>query len=209
MTGELRAAVDAALSEAGRDWLTGALARVAGQPSHIRSAFPVAGRRCGRGILGGGRDLRGWTLDDGARALLLIALPYPPGQLTSEVTYLYESGDAAERRGVLRALALLPVGSAALPLVQDALRSNDSRLICAALGPYGARHLDDHGYRQAVLKCVFTGIRLSDVYGIPERADPELDRMLMDYARERAAAGRDIPPDVWTITAAHRPHGVY
>ena len=46
----------------------------------------------------------------------------------------------------------MPIGPAALPLVQDALRTNDTRLISGALGPYGAAHLDDHGYR-----CVYYG----------------------------------------------------
>jgi hypothetical protein len=132
---------------------------------------------------------------------MLLALP--TDLLLDELTHLYQRGDFAERRAVLRALPLLPIGAAALPLVQDALRTNDSRLISGALGPYGAAHLDDHGFRHAVLKCVFTGIPLGDVAGLPARADRELARMLADYARERIAAGRDVPPDIQPLIDAY------
>ncbi|HYS36788.1 MAG TPA: EboA domain-containing protein [Pseudonocardiaceae bacterium] len=140
-------------------------------------------------------------MDDGVRALLLVALP--TDLVVGELTHLYQHGDAAERRAVLRALPLLPIGAAAVPLVQDALRTNDSRLISGALGPYGATYLDDHSYRHAVLKCVFTGIPLGDVAGLPARADRELARMLADYARELIAAGRDVPPDIQPLIDAY------
>jgi hypothetical protein len=200
--GRLRGAVDAAAGEQGRRWLEAAIARIGEQPRHIRVAFPAAGRGCGRGPLHGAEP-HGWTVDDGARALLLAAFPQAGSPLAEEAGYLYEHGDAAERRGVLRALPLLPVGSAALPLVRDALRTNDTRLISAALGPYAADHLDDHDYRHGVLKCVFTGIPLASVSGLRRRADRELARMLADYARERVAAGRDVPADIGPLIDAY------
>ncbi|MEK8109707.1 EboA domain-containing protein [Micromonospora sp. M12] len=58
---------------------------------------------------------------------------------------------------MLRALPLLPIGGAGVPLLHDAIRTNDTRLVAAALGPY-ARHLDPAAWRQAVLKCVFSGV---------------------------------------------------
>jgi myo-inositol-1-phosphate synthase len=88
------------------------------------------------------------------------------------------------------------LGEAALPLLHDALRTNDTRLVAAALGPYGAARLPAPAWRQAVLKCVFTGVPLSVVAGLDDRADAELTRMMTDYARERTAAGRDVPADV-------------
>ena len=41
-------------------------------------------------------------------------------------------------------------GRRCLPVVRDALRTNDTRLVAAALGPYAAAHLDDAAWRQAV-----------------------------------------------------------
>lgn len=198
---QLRASLDARLSTEGQRWLTAALERIGAEPSAIGTLFPAAGRRCGRA-----RVTPGWTVDDAARASLLAALPLRAAELANEVAALYRYGDAAEKRGVLRGLEFLDtpggIGSEGLALVDDALRTNDTRLVAAALGPYGARHLDAAAYRQGVLKCVFYGIPLSDIDGLPRRADAELARMLADYAREREAAGRAVPADVWRVRAA-------
>ena len=83
---------------------------------------------------------------------------------------------------MLKALPLLPIGDAAVPLLHDALRTNDTRLVAAALGPYAA-HLDDAAWRQGVLKCVFMGMPLAAVDGLDERADAELAAMLAAFAR--------------------------
>lgn len=102
---------------------------------------------------------------------------------------------------MLDALALTVAGPDAVGLVEDALRANDTGIVAAAVGPYAARHLDAHAWRHAVLKCLFTGVPLTAVAQLAERAagDGELDRMLADFAAERAAAGRAVPAD---LTAA-------
>ncbi|MEV5177833.1 EboA domain-containing protein, partial [Streptomyces flaveolus] len=119
------------------------------------------------------------------------------------VTRVYRQGTAAERRAVLLALPHLVPGPDALPLVEDALRTNDTRLLAAAVGPYAARHLDAHGWRQAVLKCLFTGVPVEAVAGLAERArgDAELARMLEDFAAERTAAGRPVPSGLYRVLA--------
>ncbi|MER5607667.1 EboA domain-containing protein [Micromonospora tulbaghiae] len=169
-------------------WLDAALRRVATEPTAVERFFAAAARRCGRGPL---PDLPGWTADDAARALLLTALPN--GHAVAAET-LYRQGDAAEKRAVLRALPLLPIGAECVPLLHDAIRTNDTRLVAGALGPY-ARHLEQATWRQAVLKCVFTGVPLAVVDGLADRADGELARMLAAFAAERHAAGRDMPAD--------------
>jgi hypothetical protein len=181
--GELFAAVP-------RDgWLGEALERVAADPDAIARLFPAAGRKCGRAPLA---DAQGWTADEAARALLLAALPADRVATAAETAYRY--GDADEKRAVLKALPLLPIGDEGVPLLHDAIRTNDTRLVGAALGPY-ARRLDDAAWRQAVLKCVFMGLPLTTVDGLDERADAELATMLAGLADERHAAGRDMPPD--------------
>ncbi|MFF4544700.1 EboA domain-containing protein [Streptomyces sp. NPDC001406] len=78
-----------------------------------------------------------------------------------------------------------------------------TRLLVAALGPYAARHPDAHGWRQAVLKCLFTGVPVDAVAGLDERArgDAELARMLADFAAERTAADRPVPRDLPRVLA--------
>ncbi|MEU5936157.1 EboA domain-containing protein [Micromonospora sp. NPDC047187] len=170
------------------DWLDTALRRVSTEPTAITRLFPAVGRRCGRAAL---PDAPGWTADDAARVLLLTSLQ---GEHATYAERLYQHGDAAERRAVLRALPLLPIGADAVPLLHDAIRTNDTRLVAAALGPY-ARHLDQAAWRQAVLKCVFSGVPLANVADLDTRADGELTAMLAALAAERHAAGRELPAD--------------
>jgi hypothetical protein len=193
----------AALAGTPHCWLDAALEMVVWDPGTIGRLLPAAGRRCGRAALSTMDD---WTTDDAARVLLICALPLRGAPLAAEVRSLYRFGDAHERRAVLRALPLLDERDAAdpalvgvaVPLLLDAIRSNDTRLVGAALGPY-ARHLDAHSWRQAVLKCVFTGVPLSVVADLDTRADTELARMLGALAVERYAAGRTMPADATAL----------
>jgi hypothetical protein len=187
---QLRAAL-AAVPDPG--WLDDAVRRVAAEPGAVGRLFAAAGRRCGRAPL---PDAPGWTADDAARVLLLTMLPVD--QVVGQVETLYRYGDAAEKRAVLRALPLLPVGIAAVPLLHDAIRTNDTRLVAAALGPY-ASHLDAASWRQAVLKCVFMEVPLAVVDRLDERADGELEIMLAGLDEERRAAGRTIPADATAL----------
>jgi hypothetical protein len=190
----LRAALAEEVADTG--WLEMAVELVGSQPGAIGKLFPAAGRRCGRAELS---TLDGWPVDDAARVVLLAALPLRGADLVTELEALYRYGDAAEKRAVLRALPALDergldVGDACTGLLHDAIRTNDTRLVSAAVGPY-ARHLDAPAWRQAVLKCVFMGIPLSAVADLDARADPELAVMLTGLADERAAAGRTMPDD--------------
>lgn len=176
------------------DWLADAIHDVRIDPATIDDLFPVAGRQCGRDVLPDGR-----RVDDAARLLLLQALPIDGAALLDVLWRLYRFGDAAERRAILLALPQIDQSGIAVPIVQDALRTNDKRLIEAAIGDYATRHLADHDFRQGVLKCVFVGIPLAHVPGLPERLDAELAHMLGRYAEERQAAHRTVPTDVAEI----------
>ncbi|MGO4663992.1 EboA domain-containing protein [Terrabacter sp. 2TAF16] len=181
-----------------------AIAQVASDPTSLERHFPAAARTAACEGLDG----------DAVREALLMAVPGPAASVIDAVRRVYDHGDAAERRAVLLALPALDapgranaIGDAALPIVRDALRTNDTRLVAAALGPYAAAHLDADAWRQAVLKVLFTGIPVERVAGLADRADDELARMVRDYAAEREAAGRVVPPDARTVldlSLAHR-----
>ncbi|MBJ7906131.1 EboA domain-containing protein [Streptomyces sp. DSM 110735] len=185
------------LAPPARDWLDHALGEAA-DPTASRSSLPAwelrlaeAGRRCGPAHA------------DTARVLLLHAAHPTPADLAR----LYHQGTADERRAVLRALPDLVPGPDALPLIEDALRTNDTRLLAAAVGPYAARHLDPHLWRHAVLKCLFTGVPVAHVDQLAARArgDGELARMLTDFAAERTAAGRPVPSDLDLVLSLTEP----
>ncbi|MEW9528310.1 EboA domain-containing protein [Microbispora sp. NPDC049125] len=180
---------DTLLAALGHDWVVEARAEVARRPDAIVRHFAAARRRIGRAPLPGAP---GWAADEAARAVLLAALP--PAELPALLETLYEHGSAEEKHAILRALPLLPLGGEAVPLLRDAVRTNDPRLVTAALGPY-ARHLDQAAWRQAVLKCVFMGVPLAGIDDLDGRADAELTGMLAGLAEERTAAGRTMPSD--------------
>ena len=190
-------------------WLAQAQQAIRADSTRIRSLFPAAGRNVGRGPLRPADDPRGYvfgTIDDQARGTLLTTLAdvLPPPELAVEVTDLYRHGDAAERRGVVRALPLLPtaIADTGREITEDALRTNDIGLVAAAMGPFAAGHLDAPSWRHGVLKCLFTGIPLIAVAGLNDRTDAELVRMVKDYAAERVAAGRDVPADAQRMLEA-------
>ncbi len=195
----LEDALNARARPEGLEWLREARAAVAADPTAIRTKFPMVGRKVGRAPLEADADpddVHAWTIDDAARTLLLLALGE---HAEAELAELYRYGDAAERRGLLRALPYLDIGDRGLGLTDDAIRTNDTRLIAAALGPYATQHLPDAGYDQAVLKCVFVGVPITGLDGIPARVTPDGARMLAAFVHERVAAGRDVPAEVWTV----------
>lgn len=215
----------ARLDEAGAAWLAQATTDVGQDPDALATAFARAGRRAGRGPVDpqDPADPAGvvhGTVDDGARAALVVALAAAladdPAGLAARLATLYRQGDTAERRGVLRGLDALVLDGTPLPpdvvalgleLVVDALRTNDTSLVAAAVGPFTAAHLDDHAWRHAVLKLIFMGVPLDAVAGLEDRRDAELARMAGDFAAERRAAGRVVPADVDRLVAplpAHR-----
>ncbi|MGV0094786.1 EboA domain-containing protein [Streptomyces californicus] len=193
-------ALRARLPAAAHAWLSEATATVTDHPDRIDTLLAVAGRACGRGTLPGGPAAPAWSTDDAVRVLLLTGLPCGGHELAALLIRLYRHGEAAERRGILRSLSFFgaphALGARAMPLVEDALRTNDARLVTAALGDYARRHLDAPAFHHALLKCVFLGIPLATVAPPPEPDAPELLRMLSDYAAERRAAGRPVPPDI-------------
>jgi len=202
---ELSAALEERARPEGLAWLREASASVAADATALRSRFPMVGRKVGRDPLepqADPADVHGWTIDDAARTLLLVAAG---DGAEAELAELYRYGDAAERRGILRALPYLPIADRGLGLVDDAIRTNDTRLIAAALGPYATEHLPDAAYDQAVLKCVFVGVPITGLDGIPERVTPDGARMLGAFVHERVAAGRDVPAEVWTVIDRYPP----
>jgi hypothetical protein len=173
-------------------------------PDAVLSLFPLAARHA----RAEGRD------GEQVRVELLEAVPGDVDDVVRVATALYRRGDSGEKQAVLAALPALDratdtrpaVGDALLPLVRDALRANETRLVGAALGPYAAAHLDQPSWRHGVMKAIFMGLPLDDVADLDARTDDELRRMVRDYVAERRAAGRDVPEDAWLILPSDPPH---
>ena len=185
-------------------WSDDARHVVAVSPDAVLSLFPSAARHA----RAEGRD------GVEVRVELLEAVPGDVDDVVLVATTLYRRGDSAEKQAVLAALPSLdrptgarpPVGDALVPIVRDALRTNETQLVGTAMGAYAATHLDQASWRQGVMKAVFMGLPLRDVAGLATRSDDELRRMVRDYVAERRAAGREVPPDAWLILPADHEH---
>ncbi|MEV5880106.1 EboA domain-containing protein [Streptomyces sp. NPDC052101] len=193
----LNATLRSTLTPGALDWLEESSTLVAKDITLLGDHYRQADPRCGRRPLPG---WRGWSRTDGARARLLMSAEPDGPELVATAGSLYLRGDPAERRGILHALPFLAIGNRALPIVDDALDTDDSRLVRAALGPYAGAYLDQTRWRQAVVKCLTMGIPLIGVAGLDKRRDAELARMGEAFARRQRTAGRPVPPDVWLIT---------
>ena len=200
------------------EWTITAVSEVAAEPERIVVLFPAVGRAVGRAPVDPVADPLGvlhGTVDDRARAELVGALlaALPPAAAATQLDDLYRYGDDAERRGVLcglnEASSLPPeVAATGVELVADALRTNDPRLVAAALGRFAGQHLDQHGWRHGVLKALFMGIPLEVVADLEQRADPELARMAAALIAEREAADRVVSDDMTRLaTITTTPEG--
>ena len=142
-----------------------------------------------------------WSRDDAARALLLIAHRQQGrtgDAFVAAALECFENGDAREQQSWLRAIALWPEAPSFLATAIDACRTNImpvfEALVCD--NPYPAAHFPDRNFNQAVLKALFNSIALSRMVGLRSRLNADLTRMARDYAAERTAAGRTVPPDI-------------
>ena len=217
--GLLRELVDRRLEPPAREWLARTSATVGAEPDRgaLLEAFTAATRRLGRARLApteeevarlGGAGVSWpigtWGVDEVGRILLLVAAAthWPEAELEALVEEGYRQGDGAERQAVLRALPLLPAPERFLGIAVDACRSHIQPLFdaIACENPYPALHFPELNFNQMVLKALFTGVPLERILGLEGRLTPELSRMAADYASERRAAGRSVPPDIGRLT---------
>ena len=145
-----------------------------------------------------------WGLDELGRAVLLLKIAHlPPDEYAETVLECYRQGDSREQQSWLRGLNLLPGCGRFLDAAVDACRTNIVPLLeaIACENPYPAAHFPELNFNQMVLKSLFNSISMERILGLESRFNPELSRMADDYASEREAAGRDVPPDLWWVVA--------
>ncbi|UFH55838.1 EboA domain-containing protein [Spirosoma sp. KNUC1025] len=62
--------------------------------------------------------------------------------------------------------------------------------------PYPADYLDEPAWNQLIMKAFFTDKDVLQITGLEERKNARLGQTLADYAAERRAAGRSLPPNI-------------
>lgn len=201
------------LDPSGRDWLDGQLSSLPDQPDDraLHLAFGLAPRKLGHAPLalkdreraaaqaclpGWRPDL--WSMADAGRILLLASLPPGPG-FAARFQALCQSAEVGEAVALYRGLPLYPDPDSLEPQVGEGLRTNmrDVFEAIAHHNPYPRRHFDIHRWNHMVLKALFVGSRLAPIQGLDERSNPELARIMLDFAHERRAAGRPVPWEIW------------
>ncbi len=200
----LRQAGDAA------DWFAGALDGMAAERD-LHIVLGLAPRRLGKADLAltpedrkaadaayPGWDPSGWSVDGAARvcALLTFRSKRPFAEVFKD---LRRTSDVAEMIALYRGLPLYPEPDALHFECGEGLRSNLKPVFeaIAHTNPFPRDHFDEHRWNHMILKALFVDSQLAPITGLDERANPELARILIDYARERWAAGRPVTPELW------------
>lgn len=141
-----------------------------------------------------------WSIDQVARTLLVLSLPVEdPSALISTLDKVFQTADVGESVALYQALPVLPYPERFTGRAAEGIRSNMTSVFNAVAldNPYPSEQLDDAAWNQMVLKALFVGSPPHRIIGIDERANDDLACMLVDYARERRAAARSVPPELW------------
>jgi hypothetical protein len=145
-----------------------------------------------------------WTLDRLVRVLLLSNV-----QNDNEADYcqtietLFETAEINEAVALYTALPYLKYPEKWLFRATEAVRSNMGHVFDAIAfhNTYPAKYFSESAWNQLILKCIFNDKPIHLIEGLDERANQNLANMLSDFAHERWAAHRTIPPQVWRLVS--------
>ena len=145
----------------------------------------------------------GWSVDEAARALLVLSRPADDeNAYAGMVEQLFSTADVRESAALYRMLPLYPFPERFRARAAEGIRSNMTSVFQAVAhrNPYPSEYFDEGAWNQMILKALFTDSVLYEVVGLDARSNPPLARMLADYAHERWAAGRPVSPELWRPT---------
>jgi len=148
----------------------------------------------------------GWDLTQLVRTYILLYLPHNnEAEYAQTIDRMCETADMYEQQAIYAALPLLPHPKALTGRTAEGIRTNMTNVFdaIALQNPYPADYLDQEAWNQLLLKAVFMGRPLYKIDRADERANPELARMLVDFAHERWAAHRQISPEIWRFVAPY------
>jgi hypothetical protein len=134
------------------------------------------------------------------RIVLVTAWPsLDPDAYVATLEKIFQSADLGELVALYQALPVLPHPRAHVRRCAEGVRTTMTDVFKAVAhhNPYPSEHLDEGAWNQMVLKALFVGVPLYPIFGLDARANAPLARMLVDYAKERWAAKRDVSPELW------------
>lgn len=190
----------------------------------FNAAFAMMPRKTGKGIINispeqaeqlntirPGFTIEGWTADRLGRVYLLLSADASDRErYLAIIENLFLAAEMNELVALYSALPLLPYADLWVKRCAEGIRSNIGSVLEAIMyhNPYPAEHLPEAAWNQLVMKAIFTDKRLDLITGLNERNNPELARILMDFARERGAAGRSVVPELWHLASPFTDAGI-
>jgi len=146
-----------------------------------------------------GFTVTGWTLDRLARVWWLLQLPADDeAQYVKTISELFKAGELNELVALYSALPVLSFPEAWRFQATEGIRNNIADVQSAIMlhNPYAADYFDEAAWNQLILKAFFTDKDVTQITGLTERKNARLAHTLADYAAERRAAGRSLPPHI-------------
>ncbi len=141
-----------------------------------------------------------WRTDQIGRTLLLLSLAErEKDEFLDKLEKLFISSDMEEAVALYQSLPVLPWPNELTERAAEGVRSNITSVFNAVAlrNPYPSEYMDNVAWNQIVLKALFVESPLYPIIGIDRRANPELAKMLVEYAHERWSAGRTVSPELW------------
>jgi len=153
-----------------------------------------------------GCDFADWDEFRLARvALLLVLADQEEDERLETVSALLNTADFREQAALYSALPFFPAHPSLVEAAIDGLRSNIVDVFDSiALGnPFPATRFPDEAWNQMVLKAIFIDRPLYRIVGLDSRRNDSLAEAVVELARERWAAGRQLTPEAWRNLAGH------
>lgn len=194
-------------------WLE-SFTRSTDQPAQLAKAFVMLPRKTGKLPVAINEDqqealhaagfgyIRNWTIDRISRVCLLAGLDLNDKELLfSAINRLFLSAEVNEAVALYSALPFLPHPEIWVKRCAEGIRSNIGSVLEAIMenNPYPAANLNEAAWNQLVLKAFFTEKNINLIVGLDQRANLPLALTLVDYAKERWAAGREVHPQLWRM----------
>lgn len=147
-----------------------------------------------------GLSLEGWTVPQAARVLTLCSFHFKDANsFLNLLNQLFSIAEVTELVALYSSLPLLPYPDLLKARASEGVRTNMSVVFDAVVlnNPYPCEYLDEAAWNQMVLKALFMDRPLYKIYGLEERSNERLSKMISNFAHERWVAGRSTSPEMW------------
>lgn len=140
-----------------------------------------------------------WSLIETTRILFNLSIIHGSGDEEAIFLQTYKITELSEQIAFLKGLPLYGNSNFALTYAKEAVRSNIQSIFAAVsqFNPYPAVNFSESEWNNMILKAVTWNYPLHEIYGIDDRVNYPLMKMLCEYAKEQEGAKRPVSIDLW------------